>query len=106
MAESESTCDNGVNVEALLGAREALTDAPDAAQFQWRTTCEWKNGTHSNSSVEGYFDLDEEHKHKTTFTFDADHPGVFASEDLGATPVEYMLVGLASCLTASIAKFS
>ncbi|HIC30249.1 MAG TPA: OsmC family peroxiredoxin [Rhodospirillales bacterium] len=103
MAESESTCDNGVNVEALLGAREALTDAPDAAQFQWRATCEWKNGTHSNSTVEGYFGLGEEHKHKTTFTFDADHPEVFASEDLGATPVEYMLVGLASCLTAGIA---
>jgi uncharacterized OsmC-like protein len=103
MAVSESTCDNGVNVEALLGAREALTDAPDAAQFQWRATCEWKNGTHSNSTVEGYFGLGEEHKHKTTFTFDADHPEVFASEDLGATPVEYMLVGLASCLTAGIA---
>jgi len=103
MAGSESTCDNGVNVEALLGAREALTDAPDAAQFQWRATCEWKNGTHSNSIVEGYFGLGEEHKHKTTFTFDADHPEVFASEDLGATPVEYMLVGLASCLTAGIA---
>jgi uncharacterized OsmC-like protein len=103
MAGSESTCDNGVNVEALLGAREALTDAPDAAQFQWRATCEWKNGTHSNSTVEGYFGLGEEHKHKTTFTFDADHPEVFASEDLGATPVEYMLVGLASCLTAGIA---
>ena len=103
MAGSESTCDNGVNVEALLGAREALTDAPDAAQFQWRATCEWKNGTHSNSTIEGYFGLGEEHKHKTTFTFDADHPEVFASEDLGATPVEYMLVGLASCLTAGIA---
>ena len=103
MAGSESTCDNGVNVEALLGAREALTDAPDAAQFQWRATCEWKNGTHRNSTVEGYFGLGEEHKHKTTFTFDADHPEVFASEDLGATPVEYMLVGLASCLTAGIA---
>ena len=103
MAESESACDNGVNVEALLGAREALTDAPDVAQFQWRATCEWKNGTHSNSTVEGYFGLGEEHKHKTTFTFDADHPEVFASEDLGATPVEYMLVGLASCLTAGIA---
>ena len=30
---------NGVNVEALLGAREALTDAPEAAQFTWRATC-------------------------------------------------------------------
>lgn len=28
---------------------------------------------------------------------------MFASDDLGATPVEYILVGLASCLTAGIA---
>ena len=28
--------DNGVNVEALLGAREALTEAPEAAAFVWR----------------------------------------------------------------------
>ena len=41
--------------------------------------------------------------HKKTFSFDADHPEVFASEDHGATPVEIVLVGLASCLTAGIA---
>ena len=40
---------------------------------------------------------------KKTFSFDADHPEVFASEDNGATPVEIVLVGLASCLTAGIA---
>ena len=95
---------NGVNVEALLGAREALTEAPEAAQFQWRATCEWQNGTHSSSTVEGFFGLGEEQRHVTQFKFDADHPEIFASEDKGATPVEYVLVGLASCLTAGIAS--
>ncbi len=103
MATSDTTVDNGVNVEALLGAREALTEAPEGAQFEWRATCEWKNGTHSHSTVEGSFGLGEEQKHRTTFTFDADHPETFASEDNGAAPVEYILVGLASCLTAGIA---
>ena len=100
---AETTVENGVNVEALLGARAALTDAPEAAQFEWRATCTWKNGTHSHSTVEGYFGLGEEQKHKTVFNFDADHPETFASQDNGATPVEYVLVGLASCLTAGIA---
>ncbi len=95
--------DNGVNVEALLGAREALAETPEGAKFQWRATCEWVNGTHSKSVVTGYFGLGEDHHHKTEFNFDADHPEVFASEDNGATPVEYVLVGLASCLTAGIA---
>jgi len=100
---SEVQADNGVNVAALLAAREALTNAPEAANFKWRATCSWKNGTHSHSVVEGFYGLGEEQKHRTTFTFDADHPEVFASQDNGATPVEMVLVGLASCLTAGVA---
>ncbi len=103
MANAINPAKNGVNVEALIAAREALAKAPEAAQFKWRATCEWKDGTHSHSAVEGYYGLGQEQRHKKTFTFDADHPEVFASEDKGATPVEYVLVGLASCLTAGIA---
>ena len=103
MSVTDSPVDNGVNVAALLEAREALSGAPEAAQFQWRATCEWVNGTHSHSSVEGFFGLGEEQSHKTQFEYDADHPELFASEDNGATPIEFVLVGLASCLTAGIA---
>ena len=103
MTTTDIPVNNGVNVEALLGARVALTEAPQAAQFQWRATCEWQNGTHSRSTVEGFFGLGAEQSHRTRYSFDADHPEVFASEDNGATPVEYVLVGLASCLTAGVA---
>ncbi len=41
--------------------------------------------------------------HRRVFEFDADHPLCFASEDNGATPVEHVLVGLASCLTVGVA---
>jgi uncharacterized OsmC-like protein len=94
---------NGVNVEALLGARNALTEAPEAAAFTWRATCEWQNGTHSRSSIETFFGLGEEQSHRTRTNFEADHPEIFASEDNGVTPVEYVLVALASCLTAGVA---
>ena len=104
MSTVTSPADNGVNVEALLGAREALTSRPEAAQFTWRATCEWVNGTHSRSRVEGFFGLGEEQRHRTEFTYDADHPEIFASEDHGATPVELVLAGLASCLTAGVAS--
>jgi uncharacterized OsmC-like protein len=98
--------DNGVNVQALLGARQALTDTPAAAQFKWRASCRWVRGTHSESTVRGFFGLGSEQGHKTEFHFEADHPEIFASEDLGATPVEYVLVGLASCLTAGVAAIA
>ena len=106
MADAINVADNGVNVAALIAAREALTDAPAAAQFKWRASCEWKDGTHSHSTVEGFYGLGQEQCHKKTFTFDADHPEIFASEDKGAAPIEYVLVGLASCLTAGIAAIA
>ena len=100
---AQAAVDNGVNVAALLQAREALRQAPEAAKFTWRATCKWQKGTHSRTSIDGFHGLGQENKHKTEFTFEADHPEVFASEDLGATPVELVLAGLASCLTAGVA---
>jgi uncharacterized OsmC-like protein len=94
---------NGVNVTALLGAREALQKAPEAAQFKWRATCQWLDGTHSRSTIDKFFGLGAEQSRDKTFAVEADHPKIFASEDNAPTPVELVLSGLASCLTAGVA---
>jgi uncharacterized OsmC-like protein len=99
-----TTVVNGVNVQALLDAREVLRGAPEAAQFTWRAASTWQNGVHSTTTIQNFFGLGEEHSHKTVTVFDADHPEVFAAEDNGITPIEYLLVGLASCLTAGVAS--
>lgn len=96
--------DNGVNVQALLDARETLKGAPEAAQFNWRATTRWENGVHTTSVVKDYFGIGEEREHQAEATFTADHPDVFGAEDNGITPIEYLLVGLGSCLTAGIAS--
>jgi uncharacterized OsmC-like protein len=103
MTDLNIAVNNGVNLEALLGARAALTETPAAAVFKWRASCEWINGTHSRSTVQQFFGLGEDHNHRSEFSFDTDHPEIFASEDNGATPVEMVLVGLAGCLTAGVA---
>jgi uncharacterized OsmC-like protein len=103
MTMTNTPVDNGVNTDALLGAREALGATPEAADFTWRAACRWVYGTHSTSTIEGFQGLGADHRHKKTFTFEADHPECFASQDLGATPVEIVLAGLASCLTAGVA---
>jgi uncharacterized OsmC-like protein len=103
MTETAMAVDNGVNVEALLGAREALTQAPEAAKFVWRAESTWKSGTHTVTSVKKFFGLGEEQSHRQAFAYDTDHPEIFASEDKGSTPVEMVLVGLAGCLSAGIA---
>jgi len=97
------TVENGVNVEALLGAREAMTGARPAAQFQWRAGCEWVHGTHAATTVQSFFGVGAEQSHRQAFTVDTDHPEIFASEDNGPTPPEMVLIGLAGCLTAGIA---
>ena len=51
----------------------------------------------------GFTGLGGEQQHRTTYEFDVDHPEIFASEDNGATPVEFVLVGLVGCLTAGVA---
>ncbi len=77
--------------------------AGQAAQFTWRASCTWRNGTHSHSTVAGFTGLGAEQQHRTGYEFDVDHPECCASEDNGATPVEIVLVGLVGCLTAGVA---
>jgi uncharacterized OsmC-like protein len=99
-----TTVENGVNVQALLEAREVLRGAPDAAQFTWRATSKWQNGVHSTTTIQNFFGLGAEQSHTAESVFDADHPEVFAASDNGITPIEYLLVGLAACLTAGVAS--
>ena len=98
-----SLVDNGVNVAALLGAREAFADAPEIARFQWRSSVSWVNGTHSEAAVQTFSGFGDEQTHSKTFAFDIDHPLQFAAQDNGITPVEYVLVALGGCLTAGVA---
>ena len=100
---STATVDNGVNTEALLGARDALREAPEAAQFTWKATSEWIKGTHSRQTIEGFKGLGADQQHNKAFVLEGDHPNVFASEDHAPTPVETVLAALAGCLTAGVA---
>ena len=104
MTMTENPILNGVNVEALLGARAALTEAPPAAAFVWKATCDWVSGTHATTEVTGFFGLGQDHERSCGgHRIDTDHPEVFASEDKGMTPTEAVLAGLAGCLAAGVA---
>jgi uncharacterized OsmC-like protein len=107
MTVTETTtdpADNGVNVEALLGAREAIGAMPAAAAFVFQATNNWVAGTHSRTTVEKFFGFGEEQRHRRPFTLDTDHPELFAASDNGITPPEMVLTGLAGCLTAGVAS--
>jgi uncharacterized OsmC-like protein len=99
-----AAADNGVNVQALLDAREVLKGAPEAAQFTWKATTTWKQGVASETRIQNFFGLGADQSHISETVLGADHPEVFAAEDSAITPIEYLLVGLASCLTGGIAS--
>jgi uncharacterized OsmC-like protein len=97
---------NGVNTPTLLATLGAVKGQPTLAQFQFRATNRWIGGTHSETRIESFSGAGGEHSHKTAFTYGADHPAVLVGEDRGPTPVEFLLHGLASCITAGIGNIA
>lgn len=100
----DTAVSNGVNTEALIGARGAFAEMPQAASFTFRSTCDWVDGSENRNTINGYFGLGEEHTRKQTFTISSDHPEVFAARDTAPTPPEIALSALASCLTGGVAS--
>lgn len=95
---------NGVNTPTLLATINAVKGQPELAKFQFRASSQWLEGTHSRSKVESFDGAGGTHTHEDAFAFDADHPKVLVGEGQGPTPVEYLLHGLAGCITAGVAN--
>ena len=99
---ASSTVNNSVNSEALLQARDALNEAPEAAEFTWKVDLQWKDGTYAQQTIETS-PAWAQPAAQAGVHVRRRPPRVFASEDRGATPVEIVLAGLGSCLTAGVA---
>ena len=97
---------NGVDTATLFATLDAVKQAPQAAQFQFRAHNQWISGTHNRSTIADYFGVGEERSHERTFVFDADHPAVLVGQDHGPTAVEFVLHALAACLTAGLANIA
>jgi uncharacterized OsmC-like protein len=97
---------NGVDTTALFATLDAVKAAPEAARFQFRASNQWLSGTHSRSTIDGFYGVGAERTHEHSFQFDADHPAILVGRDNGPTPVEYVLHALATCLTAGLANIA
>lgn len=97
---------NGVDTQALFGALDAVKAQPEAAKFQFRANNQWVTGTHSRGTIDGFFGLGAEQRHRAPSTFDADHPEQLTGSDQGPSPVEYLLHALAACITAGIGNIA
>ena len=97
---------NGVDTPTLFATLDAVKNQPSLAQFQFRATNRWQQGTHSRSTLDGFHGAGGERQHRVPFVLDADHPEVLVGRDQGPVPVELLLHALASCLTAGIGNIA
>ena len=101
---TESPRRNGVDTATLFATLDAVKDQNEIAQFQFRASNTWVSGTHSRSTVSGFYGAMQEMQHRDETVIDSDHPAVLVGSDHGPTPVEYLLHAIAACLTAGIAN--
>ena len=97
---------NGVDTPALFATLDAVKAQRELAKFQFRASNRWQQGTLSRTTFESFYGAGSEQMHKETFTYDADHPEVLVGAGMAPTPVEFLLHGLAGCLTAGIGNIA
>lgn len=101
-----TTIRNGVDTGALFGALDAVKAQPEAAKWRFRATNEWVSGTHSRSTIHGFFGLGQELTHNEAHTFEADHPEVLVGTDKAPSAAEQLLHALAACITSGIGNIA
>jgi uncharacterized OsmC-like protein len=97
---------NGVDTVALFTTLDAVKAQPDLATFQFRAANRWIEGTHSRTTIDGYFGAGQEFDRAGGFDYDADHPPVLTGGDHGPTPVEFLLHAIAACLTSGLVNIA
>jgi uncharacterized OsmC-like protein len=106
MTSTDIPMRNGVDTTTLFATLDAVKANPDIAKFQFRASNRWISGTHSRSTIHGFYGAGQELEHRQVATFDADHPEVLVGQDNAPTPVEFLLHALAACLTSGIANIA
>ena len=92
----------GVNVTRLLETVDAVKGDGDIAKFKFRVRNKWISGGHNRTTITDFHGAKQDHPHEKPFEEDADEADILLGEDTGPNPVEYLLTGLAGCLTSSL----
>lgn len=87
---------NGLDVEYLTNAIEAITGDPAKGQTHWQVTSRWRGGTRSDTSVKTY-SIGGQRVAKD-FTIRIDEPYELGGTNQFANPQEYLLAALNACM--------
>jgi uncharacterized OsmC-like protein len=93
---------NGVDLDLLFSTIEQVKGNPEIAQFKFRACNTWINGTRNRAMVKDFYGALKEDSSRNPWVFEIDEPPVLCGANVGANPVEYLLVALSGCLTTSL----
>ena len=102
MAQKKENLVNGIDVDQLFGTIDMIKEKPEIARFKFRATNRWVAGTHNQATVKDFYGALKEDSSREPMLFKIDEPPVLCGMNLGANPVEYLLVALSGCLTTSM----
>jgi uncharacterized OsmC-like protein len=102
----EQTIMNGVNVSRLMDTIEAVTAQPELGMFRFRAKSKWVSGGHYMSTISDFYGAGKEDAHKHPFTLQGDEPDILLGDDHGPNPVEFILHGLAGCLSTTFVYYA
>ena len=93
---------NGVDIEQLEKAVEAISSDPDHGQFSFRAETEWKDALKCVTTIDE-FDQGGETVQSRAFTIEGDEPEQILGERTAPNAVELLLTALGSCLSVGYA---
>ncbi len=94
---------NGFNLEQMVGTIEAIQANPEIAKFEFRVNNQWISGGHNRSWIQDFYGGgQEDSSRKKPFVYDNSEPPILLGANEGANPVEYILHGLAGCMTTTL----
>ena len=94
---------NGIDTAQVYGTIDVLKAQPEAARFEFRVRNRWIDGTHSRSTIHGFWGAGAEDVSRTEpFVIDAGEPPVLFGHNEAPNPAEFLLHALAGCLTLTI----
>ena len=97
---------NGVNVDRLFDMIDHVKEHKEIARFNFRARNRWIRGAENHTTVNEFYGACKTHKRDKPHVFVKDEPQILLGNDHGANPVEYLLAGLAGCVTTSLVFYA
>ncbi len=101
--KTDTTHVNGFKSQDILDTVGAIQQNPDIAKFNFRVRNKWISGGHNQSAIKDFYGgCVEDESRQEPFVYDNSEPPILLGNNEGANPVEYILHGLAGCMTTTM----